>query len=143
MRRGRRWISTQCDYFLGRVTDRRKYRSIWLRIPNHHDSDHRAIVTNICVGNATKMVAYRKQMDKFPVKLPRGPQDELCTLFEELQLNVVAPPKQVQPCNSWINAQTWALIDKRAMLWQQGKLPQQVSHLIRRQIMAGLKGDRR
>ncbi len=84
MRRGRRWISSQCDYFLGRETNHRKYRSIQLRIPNCHNSDHRAIVTNICVGSASKMAAYQKRMAKFPIKLPRGPQDELCTLFKEL-----------------------------------------------------------
>jgi hypothetical protein len=36
-----------------------------------------------------------------------------------------------------------ALIDKRAMLRQQGKLPQQALHLIGQQIVAGLKGERR
>jgi hypothetical protein len=33
MRRGKRWISSQCDYVLGRVTNRRKYCSIRLRTP--------------------------------------------------------------------------------------------------------------
>jgi hypothetical protein len=37
----------------------------------------------------------------------------------------------------------WALINKRAMLRQQGKLPQKVLRLIGQQILAGLKGDRR
>jgi hypothetical protein len=55
----------------------------------------------------------------------------------------MVPPKQAQPRNSWISAPMWALIDKRAMLWQQGKLPQQVLCLIGQQIVAGLKGDRR
>jgi hypothetical protein len=52
------------------------------------------------------------------------------------------PPKQAQPRNSWISAPTWALIDKRAMLQQQGKLPQQELRPIGQQIVAGLKGDR-
>jgi hypothetical protein len=89
------------------------------------------------------MAAYQKRMAIFPIKLPLGPQTELCSLFEELQLDVVAPPKQAQPCNSWISAPTWALIDKRAMLRQQGKLPQQTSCLIGRQINAGLKGNQK
>jgi hypothetical protein len=69
------------------------------------------------------MAAYQKRMAKFPIKLPLGPQTELCSLFEELQLDVVAPPEQAQLRNSWIPAPTWVLIDKRAMLKQQGKLP--------------------
>jgi hypothetical protein len=33
MRRGRRWISSQCDYVLGRATERRKYCSVRLHSP--------------------------------------------------------------------------------------------------------------
>jgi hypothetical protein len=77
MRRGRRWIPSQCNYFLGWVNNHRKYCSIWLHTPNHYDSDHR-------MGSATRMAAYQKQMAKFPLKLPLGPQDELCTLYKEL-----------------------------------------------------------
>jgi hypothetical protein len=51
-------------------------------------------------------------------------------------------PTQAQPRNQWIFAPTWAFIDKRAALRQQGKLLQQAPHLIGRQIAAGLKGDR-
>jgi hypothetical protein len=92
MRRGRRWVTSQCDYFLGWATDRRKFCSIRLRTPYNHVSDHRAIITKIRVGSTTKMTAYWKQLAKFPIRLPRGPQDELTTLFEELCLDVMAPP---------------------------------------------------
>ena len=112
MTRGGRWISSQCDYFLGLRTDRRKFRGVHLRTPFHHNSDHRAIITGIRVGDATKMKAYRRRMARFPVKLPFGPQTELCSKFEELQLDVVVPPPRTQPQNSWILAPTWALIDK-------------------------------
>jgi hypothetical protein len=54
----------------------------------------------------------------------------------------MAPPSWAQPRNQWISAPTWALIDKRAALQQQGKLLQQATHLIGRQIATGLKGDR-
>ena len=143
MRRGRRWISSQCYYTLGRATDRRRYRSVRLRTPRHHDSDHRAIITNIRAGSATSMAAYRKRMAKFPLKLPSGPQDELCAMFEGLRLDVVAPPKRAQPRNSWISAPTWGLIDRRASLRQQGKLTKRDARLLGRQIALSLKGDRR
>jgi hypothetical protein len=86
----------------------------------HHNLDHRAIITNICAGSAMRMAAYQKWMAKFLLKLPRGPLDELCTLYEELCLDVVAPPKRAQPHNPWISAPTWVLIDRRAMLRRQG-----------------------
>jgi hypothetical protein len=143
MRRGRRWISSQCDYFLRRATNRRKFCSLQLHIPSHHDSDHHAIITNVRAGSATKIAAYQKWMAKFPLKLPSGTHDKLCALYEELRLNVMAPPKWAQPRNSWISAPTWVLIDKKAMLRQQGKLLKQMSHLIGWQIVTGLRGDRR
>jgi hypothetical protein len=130
MRRGRRWVSSECDYVLGRATDRGKYCSVCLRTPQQHDSDNRAIITDIRVGSATRMAAYRKRMAKFPLKLPSGPHDELCTLYEGLRLDVVAPPKRSQPRNSWISAPTWRLIDRRAVLRQQGKLTKWMSRLL-------------
>ena len=88
------------------------------------------------------MAAYRKRIAKFPLKLPSGPLDELCTLYEGLRLDVVAPPKRAQPRNSWISAPTWGLIDRRATLRQQGKLSKRMSCLLGRQIASALKGDR-
>jgi endonuclease/exonuclease/phosphatase family metal-dependent hydrolase len=46
MRREGRWISSQCDYFLGRETDRRRFRRVSVRMPRYH-SDHRALVAVI------------------------------------------------------------------------------------------------
>jgi hypothetical protein len=89
------------------------------------------------------MAAYRKRMAKFPLKLPSGPQDELCAMFERLRLDVVAPPKMAQPRNSWISAPTWALINRRATLRQQGKLSKRMTRLLGHQITSGLKGDKR
>jgi hypothetical protein len=88
------------------------------------------------------MTACCKRRVKFLIKLPEGPLDKLTTCFEELCLNVVAPPARAQPRNQWIFTPTWALINKRAVLQQQGKLLQQAAHLIGRQITARLKGDR-
>ncbi len=136
-------MSSQYDYVLGRVTDRGKYCSVCLCTPPHHDSDHCAIITNIRAGSAMRMAAYQKRMVKFPLKLPSGPQDELCTLSEGLHLDVVAPPKRAQPHNSWISAPTWGLIERSAVLRQQGKLSKRMSRLLGRRIASGLKGDRR
>jgi hypothetical protein len=87
------------------------------------------------------MAAYRQRMARFPVKLPLGPQTELCSMVEELRLDVKVPPPQTQPRNSWILAPTWALINKRATLQHQGRLSQLASCLIGRQIKAGLSRD--
>jgi hypothetical protein len=46
MRREARWISSQCNYFLGRETDHRTFWRISVRMPCYH-SDHRALVTVI------------------------------------------------------------------------------------------------
>jgi hypothetical protein len=57
MRRGRRWVTSQCDYLLGWATNRRKFYSIYLHTPYNHVSDHQAIITKICVGSAMKITA--------------------------------------------------------------------------------------
>ena len=88
------------------------------------------------------MAAYRKRIAKFSLKLPCGPLDTLCTLYKELRLNVMALPKRALPHNSWISAPTWGLINRMAMLHQQGKLSTQMSRLLGWQITSGLKGDR-
>ena len=142
MRRGRRWVSSQCDYVLGRATDCGKYRSVRLRTPQHHDLDHCAIITNIRAGSGMRMATYRKRIAKFPLKLPHGPLDKLCTLYKELRLDVVAPPKRAQPRNSWISAPTWGLINRRAMLRRQGKLSKRMSRLLGWRMVSGLRGDR-
>jgi hypothetical protein len=46
MRRKGRWISSQCDYFLGRETDRRRFWRVSVRMPRYH-SDHCALVAVI------------------------------------------------------------------------------------------------
>jgi hypothetical protein len=92
MRRGGRWVSSQCDYFLGREINHRRFRNISLRMPSHHDSDHRTIIAKFYSGDEKKMKAYRQQHHCFPIKLPCGPQRELDTLFEKLCVDVVPPP---------------------------------------------------
>ncbi len=44
MRRGRRWVTSQCDYFLGWATNHRKFCSVCLHHPFNHASDHQAII---------------------------------------------------------------------------------------------------
>ena len=49
MRRERRWISTQCNYFFGRETNRQRFQHICVRMPRYY-SDHRALVAVIHAG---------------------------------------------------------------------------------------------
>jgi hypothetical protein len=50
MRRGGRWVSSQCEYFLGREIDCTRFCNISLQMPSHHDSDHCAIAAKIYSG---------------------------------------------------------------------------------------------
>ncbi len=136
MRQGGRWVSSQCDYFLRREIDRRRFCSVALRMPCHHDSDHCAVVAKICSGAEKKLKAYRRRFSKFQIRLPRGPQGKLETLFEVLCLDVAPPPKRERPKNQWISDSTWVLIDQRAALRRAGKLNQCGARVIRRRIKA-------
>ncbi len=143
IRQGGRWVSSQCDYVLGREINRRRFCSVALWMPCHHDSDHRAVVAKIYSGAEKKLKAYQRRFSKFPIRLPRGPQGELETLFEELCLDVAPPPMRERPKNQWISDSTWVLINQRAALRRAGKLNQCGARVIGRCIKAALKGGRK
>jgi hypothetical protein len=52
------------------------------------------------------MKAYQRRRHHCPVKLPRGPQGELETLFEELCSDVAPPLVRERPTNQWISDRT-------------------------------------
>ena len=92
-------------------------------VPISHNTDHRAVVARFCGGNLAELADYRKQRQRFLLRLPKvGPQGELETAFEELLATVETPPPRERPTNSWILLQTWALIDHRAGLRKGGRL---------------------
>jgi hypothetical protein len=96
MRREGRWISSQCDYFLGRETDCRRFRHVSVRMPRYH-SDHRALVAVIYAEGGEELKRYRRGMQRFPLSLPRGPRTHLDAEYEELLQPWFAPPPQGAP----------------------------------------------
>ncbi len=83
MRRGRQWVSSQCDYILGRATDLgRWFWRVSIRTPFCHDSDHPTIVSKIRAGGGREMKKYHKINQRFPLKIPRGPRAELLSKYE-------------------------------------------------------------
>jgi hypothetical protein len=93
MRRGRRWVSSQCDYVLGRATNLGQWiRRVSVQMPYCHDSDYHAIVAEIRAGGGREMATYQKRCRCFPLKIPRGPRAELVSKYEELCLDVIPPP---------------------------------------------------
>ena len=92
MRRGRCWISSQCDYVLGRATDLgRWFWRVSVRMPFCHNSDHRALVAEIRAGGGEEMKKYQKAHQRFPLWIPRGPRTELVGKYKELCLDVTPP----------------------------------------------------
>ncbi len=62
MRRGGHWVSSQCDYVLGRATNLgRWFWCVSVQMPYFHDSDHRTLVAEICARGGREMVQYRKR----------------------------------------------------------------------------------
>ena len=100
MRRGRRWVSSQCDYVLGRATNLGQWiRHVSVRTPYCHDSNHRTIVAEICAGGGREMATYQKRCRCFPLKIPRGHRAELVSKYKELRLDVIPPPVRECPAN--------------------------------------------
>ncbi len=142
MRRGRHWVSSKCNYILGRTTNLgRWFWCVSVRIPFCHNSDHRALVAKICTGEGKEMTKYQKRNCRFPLQTPRGPHTELVAKYKELRLNLIPPPVRERPANQWILDKTWAVIDKRATSRRQGHLTTHVARWMGRKIKAFLAVD--
>jgi hypothetical protein len=109
--------------------------------PIGHSTDHRAIVATFTPGKQRRMQQYRKRFERFPLR-PTAPLTEEETLFEELKESCDPIPARKRPPNAWISDATWDLVDRRARLDRSGKLTQQSSRQLGRQIKASLKTDR-
>ena len=70
MQRRRRWVSSRPDYFLAQENSRRCFRRVVLKMPRHHDSDHRAVIASIYGGPLRRIKAYRRRRSRFPIRLP-------------------------------------------------------------------------
>jgi hypothetical protein len=100
MRRGRRWVSSQCDYILGRETNLGQW--LWrvsIQTSFCHDSDHCTLVAEIRAGGGREMAKYQKRYRRFPLEIPRGPRTELVSKYKELRLGVTPPPMRERPAN--------------------------------------------
>jgi hypothetical protein len=99
MRRGKCWVSSQCDYILGRATNLGIFCRISIRMPFCHDSDHRALVPKFAQGGGggnEEVLGQRYQ--RFPLQIPQGPRTELKGAYKELRLDVIPPPRGGAPC---------------------------------------------
>jgi hypothetical protein len=135
-----RWLSSQCDYFLGRETDRRRFWRVSVRMPRYH-SDHCALVAVIYAEGREELKRYRGQMQRFPLSLPCGPRTQLDAEYEELLQHMVRPPPRERPANKWITDATWKVVDYCTMLHRKGMLSQAATRNLGRKIKACLKAD--
>ncbi len=140
MRREKRWIFSQCNYFFGRENDRQRFCRVSVRMPCYY-SNHRALVAVIHAGGGEELKWYCQQTQQFPISLPRGPWKQLNAEYEELQWEVVPPPPRECPANNWITSEMWKLVDHRAMLRRKGMLSQTVARSLGQQVKAHLVAD--
>ena len=110
MRRQGRWISSQLDYVLARMGDRRRFKKVALCDPWYSNSDHRAVVATLWAGSQRKMSNYRRRHCRFPLRRPAGPLTPTETMFEELKASIEVPPPRERPANRWISDRTWRLV---------------------------------
>jgi hypothetical protein len=140
MRREGRWISSQCNYFLGRETDHRRFRRVSVRMPCYH-SDHSALVAVIYAEGGEELKRYCRRMQQFPLSLPRGPRTQLDSGYKELLQHVVCPPPRERPANKWITDATWKVVNYCAMLRRKGMISQAAARNLGQKIKACLKAD--
>ena len=136
------WISLQEDYLITRESDCQRFGNVALRLPNHHDSGHRDVMSTTYPGVQKHMKAYRKRFHQFPLRFPRyGPQTKLEIAFEELWEGCTPPHPREQKANNWIYDATWKLIYHHVMLRRRGMLALWGAQKLGREIKASLKVD--
>ncbi len=140
MGRTGRWISSQCNYFLGRETNRRRLWRISVRMPCYY-FDHCALVSVIYAEGGEELKRYQWRAQQFPLSLPHGPHKLLDAEYQELLRDVVWPPIREFPANKWITTTTWKLIDHHLMLRRKGMVSQTASRGLGQQIKAVLTAD--
>jgi hypothetical protein len=86
-----RWHHTQPDYILVREGNVRHLRRVAFRTPLVHDSDHRAVIAIFHSRRTQRLKKYRRQQQRFPLRLPPGPHDGLTRDFETLRLTCKKP----------------------------------------------------
>ena len=134
-RRRGQWVSLQCNYFITREGDCRRFRNVALWLPNHHNLDHQADVSTIYPGLKRHTKAYWKKRHPFPLCLSRyGPKTKLERLFDELCEGITPSPVRVRKANNWISNATWKLFDHRATLRRTGKLTQRGARTLGEEI---------
>jgi hypothetical protein len=72
MRRGRGWVSSQCDYILGRATNLGRFWRVSVRMPFCHNSDHCALVAKIRAGGGGGNEEVLAAISVFPPPHPPG-----------------------------------------------------------------------
>ena len=112
LRRRGRFVSSKPNYFLARESYQRKFRNVIIRLPYHHDSNHRAVAAQFYPGPKRQIQAFRKWRHRFQIWLPRNePPTENEGFCEELRQSCVPPHHQERHVNSWISTHTWKLVD--------------------------------
>ena len=137
----RRRVTQKLDYALIGDEVRRKVRRCRLVQVPGHDTDHRAIVLKVTT-NGEAVRRYRHKAETFPLTLPIGPRTEGEAMFEELQLLQPMVPVRERHTHDWIREGTWIIVDRRAALRKQNKLPRAEGRALTRKIHASLKLDR-
>ena len=134
--------SLQLDYVMVRERDRRQFRKVGFRWPRYHDSDHRAVVATIKLGER-RLTEYRKKRQEFPLQLPPvEQQDDLTRAFEALKVTCKEPETTKAHWCDWMSDSTWLLIKQRTSLHRAGQLWQTEGRRMQRAIHTALKRDR-
>jgi hypothetical protein len=120
----------------------RKFKGMGFHFPWFLHSDHHAVVAVIRAGGEGRLKTYWHKHQKLPLSLPLGPKDEATTAFDTLAAKCINPKPTWKPGKDWMSEATWHLIAKRASLLQSGRIGQDTTWRMKREIKATIKADK-
>jgi hypothetical protein len=118
------------------------FMGMGFRFPCFLHSDHCAIIAVVKVGGEGRLKKYRRKHQKLPLSLLLGPKDVDTMVFNALAAKCIDPKPMRKQGKDWMSKATWCLIAKRASLLQSGRIRQDATRRMKREIEAPIKADK-
>jgi exonuclease III len=141
MRRDGQMVTGRCDYIL--ADDRRYFQSVQIKTPRHYDSDHDAVVAVMLPRPPIEHRRYLEGQKAFPLHVEERDFNDADRLLRQLH-RVHRTEGEAQPGRpEWVSAETWRLVDQRALGRRTGVLAGRQLRIINSAIRRSMRRDRK
>jgi exonuclease III len=140
-RRSTNTVSSLCDYIL--CERRPDFRNLRYLTPRTFDNDHRLLCSDLLLSSPSSHRQYVSSHSKFPFRSPTHRSSPCDRILSTLRRFCQPPTRHRFRARSWISAETWTHIDRRAQGRRLGSLSSTDLLSLNKLIRKCLRRDRR